>query len=105
MVYYESLKLKDTKVRVISSKGDITPCVFITVDKSKNCKSDKTVLIYGHLDKQPPLTEGWDDGLGPYKPVEMKRESGGKEYNFLYGRGSCDDGYSFFSTLFMVKAL
>ena len=27
-----------------------------------------TVLLYGHLDKQPPFT-GWGEGLGPYDPV------------------------------------
>ncbi len=30
--------------------------------------SDDTVLLYGHLDKQPPM-EGWSDGLGPVDPV------------------------------------
>jgi acetylornithine deacetylase/succinyl-diaminopimelate desuccinylase-like protein len=29
---------------------------------------EKTVLFYGHMDKQPPF-EGWSEGLHPYKPV------------------------------------
>lgn len=28
-----------------------------------------TVLMYGHLDKQPPMTTGWAEGTGPYTPV------------------------------------
>ena len=27
--------------------------------------ADDTVLLYGHLDKQPPL-DGWREGLGPW---------------------------------------
>jgi acetylornithine deacetylase/succinyl-diaminopimelate desuccinylase-like protein len=38
--------------------------------------SDDTVLLYGHLDKQPEM-EGWRDGLGPWTPVlEGDRLSG-----------------------------
>ena len=43
------------------------------------------------------MTEGWDEGLGPYTPVIKD----GK----LYGRGGVDDGYAFFSTIMMIKAL
>ena len=39
------------------------------------------VLLYGHLDKQPEMT-GWDDDLGPWKPV-IKGDK-------LYGRGGAD---------------
>jgi acetylornithine deacetylase/succinyl-diaminopimelate desuccinylase-like protein len=57
---------------------------------------DDTVLIYGHLDKQPPF-DGWRDGLGPWKPVV--------EGDRLYGRGAADDGYSVFAALTAVEAL
>ena len=30
---------------------------------------DETVLLYGHLDKQPEMT-GWAEHLGPWKPVD-----------------------------------
>eukprot|EP00004_Rigifila_ramosa_P004578 TRINITY_DN15068_c0_g1_i2.p1 TRINITY_DN15068_c0_g1~~TRINITY_DN15068_c0_g1_i2.p1 ORF type:complete len:379 (-),score=95.14 TRINITY_DN15068_c0_g1_i2:146-1282(-) len=53
--------------------------------------------MYGHLDKQPPMTEKWDEGLHPYKPVYRD----GK----LYGRGSADDGYAIFSAITAIKAL
>ncbi len=55
-----------------------------------------TVLLYGHLDKQPPM-EGWRPGLGPWTPVV--------EDGKLYGRGGADDGYGMFAALTAVKAL
>jgi acetylornithine deacetylase/succinyl-diaminopimelate desuccinylase-like protein len=58
--------------------------------------SDKTVLLYGHLDKQPEMT-GWNEGLGPWQPV-IRGER-------LYGRGAADDGYAAFASLAAVKAL
>ena len=32
-------------------------------------KNAPTCLLYGHMDKQPPLTDTWREGLHPYKPV------------------------------------
>jgi acetylornithine deacetylase/succinyl-diaminopimelate desuccinylase-like protein len=55
-----------------------------------------TVLLYGHLDKQPEMT-GWADGYGPWIP----RLEGDK----LYGRGGADDGYSMFGALGALMAL
>lgn len=57
---------------------------------------DDTVLLYGHLDKQPPMT-GWSEGLGPWTPVLRD----GK----LYGRGGADDGYAVFASLTALAAL
>ena len=37
-------------------------------DGSAATAGDDTVLLYGHLDKQPPMT-GWREGLGPWTPV------------------------------------
>jgi hypothetical protein len=53
-------------------------------------RPDDTVLLYGHLDKQPEMT-GWREGLGPWKPV--------REGDKLYGRGGADDGYAAFASL------
>ncbi len=58
--------------------------------------SDHTVLLYGHLDKQPPM-DGWHDGLGPWEPVLRD----GK----LYGRGGADDGYAAYASLTAINAL
>src|SRR6476469_9514673 len=56
----------------------------------------ETVLLYGHLDKQPEL-HGWAEGLGPWTPV-LKDDR-------LYGRGGADDGYSSFASLTALRAL
>ena len=57
---------------------------------------DDTVLLYGHLDKQPPF-EGWEEGLGPWTPVIRDGR--------LYGRGAADDGYAAFACVTAVQAL
>jgi acetylornithine deacetylase/succinyl-diaminopimelate desuccinylase-like protein len=57
---------------------------------------DDTILMYGHLDKQPEMT-GWAEGLGPWIPVMRD----GK----LYGRGGADDGYAAYASLTALMAL
>jgi acetylornithine deacetylase/succinyl-diaminopimelate desuccinylase-like protein len=57
---------------------------------------DDTVLLYGHMDKQPEMT-GWGEGLGPWQPV-LRGER-------LYGRGGADDGYSTFASLAALEVL
>lgn len=54
---------------------------------------DKTVLMYGHLDKQP-FGEGWN--TDPCDPVIKD--------GIMYGRGSNDDGYSLFCAILSIKA-
>ncbi len=58
--------------------------------------SDASVLLYGHLDKQPEM-EGWDADLGPWKPVLRDGR--------LYGRGGADDGYAVFASLLALRVL
>src|SRR5262245_43678302 len=41
-----------------------TPLILIEIPGT----TDDTVLLYGHLDKQPEMT-GWADGKGPWEPV------------------------------------
>jgi acetylornithine deacetylase/succinyl-diaminopimelate desuccinylase-like protein len=79
------------KLEVVRLEGR-TPLLFIEVPGD----SPETVLLYGHLDKQPPL-EGWHEDLGPWKPVIKN----GK----LYGRGGGDDGYATFASITAIKAL
>jgi acetylornithine deacetylase/succinyl-diaminopimelate desuccinylase-like protein len=55
-----------------------------------------TVLMYGHLDKQPEMV-GWREGFGPWVPV--------MEEGRLYGRGGADDGYAVFASLAALMAL
>lgn len=69
-----------------------TPLIYIEVPGS----SDVTVLMYGHLDKQPEMV-GWDDDLAPWKAVRKEHK--------LYGRGGADDGYAIFASLTAIKCL
>src|SRR6185437_8755109 len=55
-----------------------------------------TVLLYGHLDKQPEMA-GWTEGTGPWQPVLTDGR--------LYGRGGADDGYAMFAALAALLAL
>jgi acetylornithine deacetylase/succinyl-diaminopimelate desuccinylase-like protein len=75
---------------------DRTPLVVIEVAPFGDSATDDTVVLYGHLDKQPEM-EGWRDGLGPWIPV--------REGDRLYGRGGADDGYSVFASLTALEAV
>jgi acetylornithine deacetylase/succinyl-diaminopimelate desuccinylase-like protein len=69
-----------------------TPIVFVEIPGD----SGDPVLIYGHLDKQPPM-EPWAHGRSAWVPS--------LEGDRLYGRGGADDGYSIFSAVLSVLAL
>ena len=73
-----------------------TPLIVIEVPATAGAHADDTVVIYGHLDKQPEMV-GWRDGLGPWTPV--------LEGDRLYGRGGADDGYSAFASLAAIEAV
>ena len=76
--------------------GDRTPVLFFDAPARGKGASSKTVLMYGHLDKQPEMT-GWRHDLGPWKPL--------LEDGRLYGRGGADDGYAVFAALAAIAAL
>jgi acetylornithine deacetylase/succinyl-diaminopimelate desuccinylase-like protein len=69
-----------------------TPLIFMEIPG----KAPGTVLMYGHLDKQPEML-GWDEDKGPWQPLLQD----GK----LYGRGGADDGYAMFASLGALLAL
>lgn len=69
-----------------------TPIVLFEVPGAR----DRTVLLYGHLDKQPEMI-GWRADGGPWTPLIDE----GK----LYGRGAADDGYAIFAALSALRAL
>ncbi len=73
-----------------------TPLVLCEIPATDPSLDDDTVVLYGHLDKQPEMT-GWRDGLGPWTPV--------LDGDRLYGRGGADDGYAAFAALTAVEAL
>lgn len=83
--------LTNASIEVITLQ-DRTPVILIEVPGN----SGDTVLLYGHLDKQPEM-EGWADGLGPWNPV--------RRGDLLYGRGSADDGYAMFAAVAALIAL
>src|SRR5689334_17540212 len=69
-----------------------TPLLFMDLPGDNN----DTVLLYGHLDKQPEM-KGWSEGLGPWQPVRKDDK--------LYGRGGADDGYAIYACLCALLAL
>ncbi len=79
-----------------------TPLIFIDIPGIEipgidiSGSAPATVLLYGHLDKQPEMS-GWRPGLGPWLPV--------LEADRLYGRGGADDGYAMFAALTAIAAL
>jgi acetylornithine deacetylase/succinyl-diaminopimelate desuccinylase-like protein len=84
-------KLAGASLQVIRLSGR-TPLIFIEVPGSK----ESTVLMYGHLDKQPEMT-GWTEAPDPWTPV-LKNDR-------LYGRGGADDGYAMFAAIAALLAL
>jgi acetylornithine deacetylase/succinyl-diaminopimelate desuccinylase-like protein len=83
--------LPGATLEVVQLEGR-TPVILIEVPGS----NDDTILLYGHLDKQPEMS-GWWEGFGPWTPVLKD----GK----LYGRGGADDGYAMYGSLAALLAL
>ena len=83
----------DMTLEVVRLEGR-TPMLFMEIPGAPG--NDDTVLLYGHLDKQPEM-EGWDADKGPWKPVRIEDR--------LYGRGGADDGYAMFSSLTAINAM
>jgi acetylornithine deacetylase/succinyl-diaminopimelate desuccinylase-like protein len=92
--WVESRKVAGLKLEVIRLEGR-TPLIFFDVPATKAGAQD-TVLLYGHLDKQPEFN-GWRRDLGPWTP---KYENG-----LLYGRGGADDGYAVYAAISAIEAL
>jgi acetylornithine deacetylase/succinyl-diaminopimelate desuccinylase-like protein len=69
-----------------------TPLLFFDIPGA----GDRTVVLYGHLDKQPEMT-GWRKGFGPWEPLI--------EQGKLYGRGGADDGYAVFASIAAIAGL
>ena len=89
--WYQAHPISGASAEVVRLPGR-TPTLFIDVPGQSN----GTILLYGHLDKQPEMT-GWRADLGPWKPV--------REGHKLYGRGGADDGYALFASVASILAL
>ena len=106
--YCRSRDIAGLQLEVLRLPGR-TPLIFIEVPASAggadsadspesqaSANEQDTVLLYGHLDKQPEF-EGWSEGLAPFEPV-LRDER-------LYGRGAADDGYAAFAAVTALEAL
>jgi acetylornithine deacetylase/succinyl-diaminopimelate desuccinylase-like protein len=82
-------------VEVVAPDG-LTPVVLVDIPASDAALAERTVVLYGHLDKQPEF-EPWSPGLGPWEPVVRGDR--------LYGRGGADDGYSIFAAMIAIAAV
>jgi acetylornithine deacetylase/succinyl-diaminopimelate desuccinylase-like protein len=91
--WIESQKVAGLKLEVLRLEGR-TPVLFFEVAATNT--SQQTVLMYGHLDKQPEFS-GWRNDLGPWTPALQD----GK----LYGRGGADDGYAAYAAIAAIQAL
>jgi acetylornithine deacetylase/succinyl-diaminopimelate desuccinylase-like protein len=92
--WVESRQVPGLRLEVIRQEGR-TPVIFFELPATK-AASTQTVLMYGHLDKQPEFN-GWRSDLGPWTP---KIEDGK-----LYGRGGADDGYAIYAAVSAIEAL
>jgi acetylornithine deacetylase/succinyl-diaminopimelate desuccinylase-like protein len=92
--WIEAQKVAGLTLEIVRLPGR-TPVLFFEVAATR-AASAQTVLMYGHLDKQPEFT-GWRGDLGPWQP---KYEDGK-----LYGRGGADDGYAVYASIAAVQAL
>ena len=99
--WVQSQKVQGLTLEIIRLEGR-TPVLFFEVPASRGntdseaASSNSTVLMYGHLDKQPEFS-GWRSDLGPWTP---KYEDGK-----LYGRGGADDGYAVYASIAAIQAL
>ncbi|MEO3689967.1 M20 family metallopeptidase [Roseateles paludis] len=92
--WVESKRVAGLKLELIRLPGR-TPVIVFEVPATKP-ECSETVVLYGHLDKQPEFS-GWRGDLGPWTP---KLENGR-----LYGRGGADDGYAIYAAITALLAL
>lgn len=92
--WVEAQKVEGLKLEVVRLPGR-TPVLFFDIPATR-AGATQTVLMYGHLDKQPEFN-GWRSDLGPWTP---KYEDGK-----LFGRGGADDGYAVYASIAAVQAL
>jgi acetylornithine deacetylase/succinyl-diaminopimelate desuccinylase-like protein len=92
--WVEGRKVPGLTLEVVRIEGR-TPVIFFEIASTRAGAGD-TVLMYGHLDKQPEFS-GWRKDLGPWTP---KYENG-----LLYGRGGADDGYAVYAAITAVESL
>ena len=90
----EQQRVRGLKLEIVRLPGR-TPVIFFETPATR-AGTMESIVLYGHLDKQPEF-EGWRSDLGPWLP---KYEDGK-----LYGRGGADDGYAIYASLCALAAL
>jgi acetylornithine deacetylase/succinyl-diaminopimelate desuccinylase-like protein len=96
--WIEAQKIEGLTLEIVRLPGR-TPVLFFEVPATRAAvpgQTPQTVLMYGHLDKQPEFS-GWRADLGPWTPSYQD----GK----LYGRGGADDGYAAYASIAAIQAL
>ncbi len=94
--WVEGRRIAGLTLEVIRLPGR-TPLLFFDIPATRPAAAGSaTVLLYGHLDKQPEFN-GWRSGLGPWTP---RYDNG-----LLYGRGGADDGYAVYAAITAIEAL
>ena len=91
--YINKLEIKGLSRQVFHPEGK-NPLIVYVIEGNEG--TNRNIMFYGHLDKQP-WGAGWDEDKKPNDPVIVG--------DYMYGRGSADDGYSPFSTMLAVKAV
>ena len=96
-LWVESRKVPGLTLEVIREPGR-TPVIFFEVAATRTTSfgTPPTIVMYGHLDKQPEFS-GWRNDLGPWRPKI--------EDDKLYGRGGADDGYAVYAAVSAIEAL
>jgi acetylornithine deacetylase/succinyl-diaminopimelate desuccinylase-like protein len=90
-----SRAIPGAELEIVQLEGR-TPVLLVDIPATPGAEDKGTVLLYGHLDKQPPVG-GWAEGLDPWKPVVRDGR--------LYGRGAADDGYSGYAATTALEAV
>jgi acetylornithine deacetylase/succinyl-diaminopimelate desuccinylase-like protein len=93
--WIESRGLPGASAEIVQLAGR-SPVLLIDVPATSGATAEGTLLLYGHLDKQPPFG-GWSEGLAPWQAVLRDGR--------LYGRGAVDDGYSGYAATVALEAV
>jgi acetylornithine deacetylase/succinyl-diaminopimelate desuccinylase-like protein len=93
--WIESRDVPGARFEIVEQPGR-SPLLLVDIPATEGATAQGTVVLYGHLDKQPPAG-GWSEGLDPWKPVIRDGR--------LYGRGAVDDGYSGYAATLAIEAV
>ncbi|WP_306215634.1 M20/M25/M40 family metallo-hydrolase [Actinoplanes sp. RD1] len=93
--WIEAQRLPGVQCEILCLPGR-SPLLYVDVPATTGATATGSVLLYGHLDKQPAHGD-WSAGLGPWLPVVREGR--------LYGRGAVDDGYAAYAATTALTAL